>query len=338
MTLCEDFFISGRDFLRIFTGNQTSAQNTELYNVLCNKLQEDHFNNVKNLSRLVFVLCSAQADKLFSDNESKQEHCKMIQQLYQTKDINNNPVEEKMKAYILALKKEATDEMNLLQCEIIALIGEDYGALTVLRNLHETNNFQDSVLPKIVIELLRIIPKSKFNLLLENPFRLNKFASQALESIEENEQEKDKKQSQHNQFRANLKSDIFVKANIREPYGYALQNLIKFIDSEPINEGLLMAKLFDQALFSPFKGGLEVNDSYIVMYLTIIFLVTNLTCEHRAGKKVTQVELNEWQRTGHIADSLFSKFQRPLLLESRTKRSFEQRCWPHHAGAQPQGC
>ena len=87
--------------------------------------------------------------------------------------------------------------------------------------------------------------------------------------------------------------------NIREPYGYALQNLVKFIDSDPINEGLLMVKIFDTTLFSPFKGGLEDGDSYIIMYLNMIYLVTNLTCKHRAGKKDTQVELNEWQRTGH---------------------------------------
>ena len=337
MTLLDDYLKSGRDYLRIFKGNQTTSQNAELYNVLCNKLQyQEHFKNIQSLSRLVFVLCSAQIDKIFVENTNKQENCRLIQQMIQPMKFDQNPVEEKLKAYIVALKKEATEEMNLLQCEIIALIGEDYGFLTVLRTLHETKNFEESKLPRIILELLKIIPKSKFNLLIENPFRLNKYASQALESIEESEEEQNKKQNKLNQFRQNLKCEMFIKNNLREPYGFALQQLIKYSDSEPINEGLLMAKLLDTSLFSPFKHGLEGDDSYIIMYLNIIFLLTNLTCEHRAGKKVTQVELNEWQRTGHIADSLFGKFQRPLLLESRAKRPFEQRGWPHHTVAPPQ--
>ena len=61
--------------------------------------------------------------------------------MIQPMKFDQNPVEEKLKAYIVALKNEATDEMNLLQCEIIALIGEDYGFLTVLRTLHETKKF-----------------------------------------------------------------------------------------------------------------------------------------------------------------------------------------------------
>ena len=86
-------------------------------------------------------------------------------------------------------------------------------------------------------------------------------------------------------------------------FGYPLQCIINFLDSEPINEGLLLAKIFDHNMFNSFT-----------VYLAIIYMITNLTKEYRLGKKVSHVELNVWQRTGQISDSLYAIFQRSLFL------------------------
>ena len=49
---------------------------------------------------------------------------------------------------------------------------------------------------------------------------------------------------------------------------------MNFLDSEPINEGLLLAKIFDHNVFNSFT-----------VYLAIIYMITNLTTDYRSGKK-----------------------------------------------------
>ena len=96
-------------------------------------------------------------------------------------------------------------------------------------------------------------------------------------------------------------------------FGYPLQCIINFLDSEPINEGLLLAKIFDHNMFNSFT-----------VYLAIIYMITNLTKEYRLGKKVSHVELNVWQRTGQISDSLYAKFQRSLFFNRVTRDLFNR--------------
>ena len=64
-----------------------------------------------------------------------------------------------------------------------------------------------------------------------------------------------------------------------------------------VNKGLQLAKIFDDNLFNPFtvKTAALSHKNY---------MKTNLTTDHRSGKKVSQVELNVWQRTGQISDTL----------------------------------
>lgn len=269
------------------------------------------------LLKVTLMVISHTAPRVFMVHNNHVQTVKDIFNLLNEMEIHVTEEEKLIHRAIKAIENKNDYEKQLVETEIATVFSGDVKYMNIFTELCQSDRIPKNEVSRVALKLIQLLPPTKLQLCQDNIFRLLFFAEQAFEMIQEEDQEKKRRERNACNFERQFLDDTFLQTYVQSEYREPLKALFQFKLKEKINTGKVLTRILNPNLTSPFTTDM---DEASVVNIAMVYLVNNCVQFTRARLVISQSEVNNLNNTGALTTRIFDRFTEPVLLSARTSK------------------